>query len=288
MKKMQFNVVHVLAPPLHGLYGYREVLETVHYGLTALGHEATLSENVVDKTKTNIIVGAQMLSEPDLRALPRGTIVYNFEQMRGAGPGDHKPAVRAAAENFQIWDYSEANIPSWEKLKPARRIVHVPVGWAPILNRIGKTDPQDIDALLYGLPGPLRLEIFNALSHQGMKCVFVSGLYGSARDSLISKSKLVLNINLYDHARIFEIVRVSYLLANSKAVVADFQEGTFIEPDLETAVAFSRPDRIGDACASLLNDDRARSQLEDRGREAMEKRDIVPILRAALEASGLS
>jgi hypothetical protein len=288
MKKMQFNVVHVLAPPLHGLYGYREVLETVHYGLTALGHDATLSENVVDKTKTNIIVGAQMLSEPDLRALPRGTIVYNFEQMRGVGPGDLKPVVRIAAENFQIWEYSEANIPSWEKLNPARKIIHVPVGWAPILNRIRKSDPQDIDVLLYGLPGPLRLEIFNALSHQGMKCVFVSGLYGSARDSLISRSKLVLNINLYDHARIFEIVRVSYLLANSKAVVADFQDETFIEAELETAVAFSSPDKIGESCTALLNDDRARFQLEDRGREFMEKRSIVPILQAALEASGLS
>src|SRR5579864_652198 len=51
VKKMQFNVVHVLAPPLHGLYGYREVLETVHSGLTALGHDATLSENVVDRSE---------------------------------------------------------------------------------------------------------------------------------------------------------------------------------------------------------------------------------------------
>ena len=38
------------------------------------------------------------------------------------------------------------------------------------------------------------------------------------RDDLIARAKVVLNINKHQ-AKIFEIVRVSYLMANAKAVV---------------------------------------------------------------------
>ncbi|MGC2520848.1 MAG: hypothetical protein WA373_17285 [Burkholderiales bacterium] len=288
MQGKKFNIAHIVSPRGHGLYGYREVIETVQYGLTAMGCDVTVSENAIDGERINIIFGAQMLSEPDLKGLPEGTIIYNFEQIAGLEVDLIRPSLKVAAEDFQIWEYSEANIPAWEKLNPTRKVVHVPVGWAPILNRIKGNVPQDIDVLIYGLPGQLRLQIFHDLCHQGVKCLFVSGMYGSARDNLISRSKLVLNINLYDHSRIFEIVRVSYLLANAKAVVADARQGTFIEPGLENAVAFSPPREIRDTCLALLMNDQARLELEDRGRQAIEKRPILPILSAACEKSDLS
>jgi hypothetical protein len=105
---------------------------------------------------------------------------------------------------------------------------------------------------------------------------------------LISRAKIVLNINKYAHSRIFEVVRTSYLLANAKAVVADLHPNTFVEPDLRTAVAFAPLERVTATCLELLADDSARRQLEAQGQQIMQQRDIRGILRAALAASGVT
>ena len=292
MTSHKFNLAHIVPDPhvrssTHGLYGYKEIIETIRWGLADIGFNVTVSDNSLASDRVNVIVGVQMLGEQDLKKPPGNTIVYNFEQIRTAHLTDLKPEIRFVADHFLIWEYSESNLESWKRICPTCRVVHVPVGWAPILKRIEKRAPQDIDVLIYGLPGQLRLEIFQELCDSGMKCLFVCGLYGKARDELISRAKLVLNLNLYDRSRIFEIVRVSYLLANAKAVVADIQEGTFVESDLESAVAFAKPELIRQTCEHLLDDDQARSALENRGRETIERRHISPILKAALEQSGL-
>ena len=50
-----------------------------------------------------------------------------------------------------------------------------------------------------------------------MHCAY--GVYGAERDRLIARSRLVLNVH-YFPTHIFEMIRVSYLLANRTAVVA--------------------------------------------------------------------
>ena len=127
-----------------------------------------------------------------------------------------------------IWDYSKANLDPW-KMLGATSVKIVPIAYAPILTRILKPAEQDIDVLLYGISGGKRLEAFQILSQAGLKVMFFSGLYGDARDQLIARSKIILNVNLYNFAQIFEIVRVSYLLANKKAVVSVIDQNTFLK-----------------------------------------------------------
>lgn len=272
---------------MHGLQGYREVIDTMSWGLRELGATVTIAENSIQPGCINIIFGAQVLPAEDLAKLPPNTIVYNLEQMGGLDLRKNLVA-KTIAGHLQVWDYSQSNLASWQKLSPAHPPLHVPVGWAPVLNRIPKPQAQDIDVLIYGKPGSLRLQIFHELCQRGLKCLFVCGLYGQARDELIARAKLVLNINLYDHSRIFEVVRVSYLLANAKAVVADIQDGSHVEPDLRDAVAFVAPEKIVDTCISLLHDDMAREELERRGKHAIERLNIVPILKKALAESHIT
>lgn len=291
MKSSKFNIAHIVPVAgtrsiMHGLYGYREVIESIRWGFADIGCDVTLSENGFAGGRINIVLGAQMLGDAELHRLPPETIIYNFEQIGGVRLDALKPEIRTVADRFRIWDYSQANLTTWREIGTSSEVVSVPVGWAPVLNRIPRTEPQDIDVLFYGLPAPLRLEVFNELCRRGLKCVFVSGLYGKPRDELIARSKLVLNINQYQ-SRIFEIVRVSYLLANAKAVVADRQDGTYVEPLLENAVAFCTPSQMLAECERLLDDEPARRGLEARGRAAIEQRPISPILAAALERSGL-
>jgi hypothetical protein len=215
--------------------------------------------------------------------LPRNTIIYNFEQIRGLSKDQIRPEVHFYSNKFQIWEYSPSNLQAWELLG-ANDVRLVPVAYAPILTRIPKPHTQDIEVLIYGLAGQKRLELFDQLSNAGISTIFASGFYGEARDQLIGRAKIILNINLYDSTRIFEIVRVSYLLANKKAVVAVIDPNTFIELEYLGAAEFVPPDKILETCIHFLESDIERSALEQKGFNVFANRDIRDILANALEA----
>jgi hypothetical protein len=266
---------------MHGLNGYKEVIDSVEWGLLQLGHEVSYSLNESNVSATNIIFGAQVLPIETLKQLPDDSIVYNFEQIRGLQKNKIRPEVHIITERFQIWEYSKANFDSWNMLGVNNPKL-VPVGYAPVLTRIPKPDTQDIDVLIYGMSGEKRGNAFHRLSHAGLKILFVSGLYGDSRDMLIARSKIILNVNLYDFAQIFEIVRVSYLFANKKAIVATLDQNTEIEEDLNDSVRFTTLEKIVDDCVHLLEDENERIRLEEDGYKNFIKRDIKEILQEAL------
>jgi hypothetical protein len=280
-----FHLMHCIPDPrMHGLNGYKEVIETVAWGLEQLGHRATYAVNERAAGATNIVFGAQVMPAAALAEFPPGTIIYNFEQLRDVAVEQIRNEIKCYARipHFTIWDYSAANVPSWRAIG-RHDVKIVPVGYAPILSRIPKAAHQDIDVLLYGLSGERRLQTFHGLSQLGLSTLFVSGLYGAARDELISRAKVVLNINLYAQMRIFEIVRVSYLLANKKAVVADLDPKTSLEEDVRGAVGFSSSlKELLDVCAKLVSNESERHALEERGFACMSRRDIKAILENAL------
>jgi hypothetical protein len=286
---MKFHLAHIVPVAgtrslMHGLHGYREVVETLAWGLGDLGHEVSVGENSFRDACVNIVFGAQLLAPADLLRLPPVTIIYNFEQIGDTPVERLNPSIRVVAERFRVWDYSQSNLEGWASAGAQQRAIHVPVGWAPILSRIEKRRDQDIDVLFYGSPSESRLSILTELSNRGATCLFVCGMYGAARDELIARAKVVLNVNKHQ-AKIFEIVRVSYLMANAKAVVADLPSGLFVEPGIANAVALCRIEQVPAECERLLDDAVAREHLENRAREAIEARHITPILRAALAAS---
>jgi hypothetical protein len=280
-----YHLMHCIPHPrMHGLNGYKEVIETVTWGLEQLGHQVTYAVNKSAIGATNIIFGAQVMPIAALKQLPNDTIIYNFEQMRGLATNNIRDEIKyyTEAEHFTIWEYSEANFPAWQALG-RHDVKFVPVGYAPILSRISKVQRQDIDVLIYGLSGERRLQIFHELSVRGVSALFASGFYGPARDDLISRSKLVLNINLYKISRIFEIVRVSYLLANKKAVVADLYANTFVEDDVRAGIAFaSSAQELLNACFTLLENESRRADLEESGFSCITRRDIRDIIQGVM------
>ena len=276
--------MHVVPDPrIHGVYGYAEVIETVRWGLSELGHEVSVAVNTYANDRTNIIFGAQMIDLPTLQRLPRGSIVYHLEQMAGIPLAELRPSIPYIAQNFQIWEYSQSNQEAWRRVHDACQPKFVPIGWAPTLRRIPKRPDEDIDVLFYGLPNESRLGALAGLCVVGLKCVYACGLYGASRDDLIGRAKLVLNLNLYKKTRLFEIVRVSYLLANGKAVVSDIFPDSVVEPDIKDAVAFTPPELLTETCVKLISDNAARSTLASRGQAIIERRDIRQILSKALD-----
>jgi len=233
---------------------------------------------------TNIVFGVQMLPMEILEQMPKSSIVYDMEQMRNTKAQEMWPQLHYAAQNFRIWSFSTENLAAWRSVG-ATRLQMVPIGYAPVLSRISKPVYQDIDVLMYGISGGKRLNAFHRLSTSGLTTVFVSGLYGEMRDALIARSKLILNVNLYDHSQIFEIVRVSFLLANRKAVVAIREHVTVVEPDMESAIKFTTFDDLASDCLQLIENHDARMALENRGFDAFARRDIRDILQKAIGSS---
>ena len=138
-----------------------------------------------------------------------------------------------------------------------------------------------IDVLFYGSLNPRRQAILEELQRRGLKVTTLTGCYGEARDRYIARSKVVLNLHFYE-SKVFEIVRVSYLLSNFKAVVAESGAGTSIEPDLLQAVRAVPYDGLVEACVQLVQDDAARRELAQRGHAVFSARPAEPALAAAL------
>lgn len=258
-----------------------EVIETVVYGLRAMGCQTTFATNqLLVPGPRAVFFGAHLLSDKEAALLPPGTIIYNLEQVDPSSSWCRGPYLDLLRRH-QVWDYSTRNIAALASLGVASEVKHVPVGYVPQLTRIPAVDDQDIDVLFYGSVNDRRARVIEGLKRTGLNAQAVFGVYGDQRDTLISRAKVVLNLHYYDTS-IFELVRVSYLLANRKAVVAECHPGTEIDPDIAGAVRLATYDGLVEACTELVGDEAARAALGEQGFCKMVARDERAYLAAAL------
>lgn len=256
---------------------FREVAETLQFGLIRLGHEARILDNLVDPEATNIVLGAHLLEPRENELLPKDSIIYNLEQLGAASLSGNYFAL---AQRFQIWDYSALNIVKWSEIGCVSPPQLVEVGYVPELSRIVSQAEQDIDVLFYGSMNEHRRSVLRRLQDAGANVHAVFGVYGRERDELIARSKIVLNLHCLE-TKLFEIVRVSYLLANSKAVVSE------PSPDMGgygDAVAVFPYEEIVGGCLDLLRDDERRKQLELRGFAYFSRRRVEDVLAQVIPA----
>jgi len=276
---IRFHITLVRPEAFLHTEAFREVAETLQFGLRSIGHEAQIEENAIDASATNVLLGAHLLSPQDALMVPPGSILYNLEQL--GGPSLPKQFYELALRQ-KVWDYSRQNIKKWSAMNCACQPVHVPLGYVAELSRIEASPTQDIDVLFYGSLNERRARILKALKDAGAKVHATFGVYGKQRDDLIARSKIVLNIHFYD-AKIFEIVRVSYLLANSKAVVTELCSDTEIENGLADSVLGVPYDSLVGTCLSLLRNEEGRRKLEARGFQWFSQRKESEILSKALQ-----
>jgi O-methyltransferase/8-demethyl-8-(2,3-dimethoxy-alpha-L-rhamnosyl)tetracenomycin-C 4'-O-methyltransferase len=250
---------------------FREVGETLDFALRSLGHEVGVGENTIDALAANIILGAHLLTKAEAQRLPATSVVYNLEQLGNASLPDWYMGLAA---RVKVWDYSPLNLERWKQGPCLHEPALVEIGFAPVLRRIPIAPVQDIDVLFYGSLNQRRNVILRALYAAGLKLHVSFGVYGLERDALISRAKVVLNMHAYE-TEIFEVVRVSYLLANGKAVVSE------TAPDigtLEAAVAACPYDQLVSTCIALVVNESERHGLEARGFRAFSTRSQAGIL----------
>lgn len=278
--QVDFTIVSVKALGYIHSGAYAELVETVMYGLRALGYTVEVSHDSDDltfKTGKIIAIGAHLVSA---QRLPANVIIYNTEHFSNIDDDYIYSGYRRMLREHrgQVLDYSQENSRRLTEIL-GRTVKYVPVGYAPEMTRIVPAVEQDIDVLFYGSLNERRNKILDDLRAAGLKVEYFWGVYGVERDKYVARAKIVLSMHYYTPG-IFEAVRVSYLLANKKIVVCeDDERGEANEAGAYT----SKYEELVDACSSIVHMDVVeREAIAEEGFETFSARYEHDILRTAL------
>lgn len=266
---------------LHSL-AFAEIMESLAYGFQALGYHVHLTRNHVSTDMPTVILGANLLSAEILSRLPSHAIIYNLEQI-----GEHCDWVTQewlfAIGDKILWDYSLLNIQQWTARGHSAH--YVPIGYTPRLSRMNRNGVKDIDVVFYGSLNDRRIAVLEALKKNNLIVASLTGVYGTARDEVIARSKLALNIHFYV-PNIFEIVRISYLISNHVPVLSERNADTYISPEWEDLADWAHYDMLVPRCLDLLHSD----NLEERFHyqfDTFAQQRIEPILDRAIKETVL-
>lgn len=253
--------IWIVSPPN---YPHSRCFEEVALGLqaafAALGFDAPIVTEPVAADHI-LTLGANLL--PRIQTpLPENLILYNLEQITPGSPW-LKPEYLALLACYPVWDYSPLNIRNLAALGVHNARL-CGIGYAPELTRITPAQEEDIDVLFIGSMNERRRQVLESLAAKGFKVIGLFNQYGTERDAQIARAKIVLNLHYYE-AQVFEIVRVSYLLANRTCVVSETGNDTELEAPFAKGVAFSPYEQLADRCVQLLQNDSERDAYKREG-----------------------
>lgn len=199
-------------------------------------------------------------------------IVFESEQL--ARPLWHFPREQV------VWTFSD-HIAAGLRERGAKRVVVCPLGYVPCMTTIASA-VEDVDVVFCGSINDRRREILDRLRAAGLRVECLTGSFGSARDAVIARSKVALNLHFYEPA-VFEIFRVAHLLANRRAVVAEAGGADrALEDFASRATSLVPRERVVEECVRFARDTRARNSLALCGFETFRRLDLVENVRRAL------
>lgn len=264
--------------------GISDTVQSYAQSFTDLGIDCTSGLNQVCKEGRNILFGAHLIQSQEVAdRMPAGTIIFNLEQIAGIGL-DRLPVYKSLLNRLSVWDYSRRNIESLKLILPNVRVSYAGIGYAACMTRIPKTASQTTDVLFYGSLNERRAAVLDALRATGMNVKHLFNIYGSDLDAEVANAKVVLNMHYYEDS-IHEIVRTSYLLANSKAIVSECNANTEIEADLARAMRVVPYAELAAACTELVADDSGRWELQNAAFEIFSHRLQKDLLKEAISAT---
>ncbi|MDR2572856.1 MAG: hypothetical protein LBC94_00690 [Desulfovibrio sp.] len=247
---MHFSLVKLNPADAHPSHGFDDVILPLYYALRRLGFEAEILFNRVNAHSRNIVFGSCIAPRRASRMLPRGSIVFNLEQIV-AGNAWANPDYLTHLRGFEVWDYSAANTLALREAGIASAAC-VPPGYVPEMTRLAQNVPLDVEALFYGFVSDRRHVIIRRLLGLGVAALCPREAFGDLRDKLLARTRLVLNIHNIAPARL-ETVRLGYAWANKKAVLSEECVGDEIPDDLREACVFASYEDFPEATARLLS-----------------------------------
>lgn len=267
--------IHLVKPPKYAHNDVlRDIIDAVYDALEDLGLDVVETDDL-KLDRTYLVFGAHHAGAGRM-PLPAKFIAYNFEQINpqsGCGDAKYFEVLRKADE---VWDFSLENVNALTKAGFKAR--YVPVGYTPSLTKdvITKfTTPKDIEILFFGSGSEYREKAFARKDWVSLPIKSYFGVYGHALDTLVARSKVVINLRAYE-PNVLEEVRLAYLVANKACVVSESY------PALEKAwdgVSFGSLDAMPGLCKDLLQaSPEQRAELGERAFRSFSKRKYTDLL----------
>jgi hypothetical protein len=268
---------------------FDEIAILFQAAFASLGSEANITINQFSDQGINLVIGAiiiDRIAREEQPVLPPNSIILNLEQVHPDNPWMTSSYTRLL-RSFPVWDYASRNIERLKSHFGVDTASLVQIGYLPLMRQIVSAVVQDVDVLFYGNRNARRHHILDLMSGCGLKVVSLQNVYGAERDAWIARSKVVLNMHYYDFGGVAEIVRLSYLLSNEKAVVSEYGEDTDMDQQLRQCVMAVPYDGLVQACLQLVHDEDRRKTLARRGFEIFSGRDQVSCLKEAIALTKL-
>ncbi len=253
--------IWIVSPPgyLHS-HAFDEIALSLKNGFAELGFKVPIVRDAQEISGKAIVLGCNLLPHHK-GALPRNLILFNLEQIQVGSPW-LSPAYLELLKRYPVWDYSYHNMKVLQTLG-VDTVTYCGIGYSPVLSRISQA-MEDIDILFYGSINSRRLKILQELKRRGVEVVGIFGVYGEERDRYIARSKVIVNIHYYE-ARVFEMVRVSYLLANKKFVISEVGHDQEIEKPFAKGMIFSLYHHLVEICMAYLKKEDQRREIAEQG-----------------------
>jgi len=223
------------------------------------------SNNFLDGYR-HIIFGANAMCKNNLvvATIPCDSIIVNCEQLSDDSPWVNNIYMNILKKHL-VWDYSKDNIAWLNKHDIIFNVSYLPIGNFS-LGRDPVPEEQDIDVLFYGYLNHRRQEIYQQLKKNldGKNIMFEENIWGDERDKLICRSKIILNIHYYE-TKIFEIIRISHLLANQAFVISEDSTATSTYANLKDGYVECAYSEIVNKVTYYLDNPNERKKIAKKG-----------------------
>ena len=259
-------------------HAFDEVALALESAFRELGHDARVVRAAADLAPTTVVLGCHLLPRVGLPKVTTRLILFNLEQIGSVSPW-LTPEYYSLLEQHTVWDYSERNVETLRGMGISA--VPCPLGYANELSRIPRGS-EEIDVLFYGSISRRRAAILDELERRGLIVCRLVGRYGAFRDAAIRRSKVVLNLHHYD-AKVFEIVRVLYLLANRRCVVSETGSDRNLEGLYAPGLVLVPYEDLVASCMELVTNNTRRYEVARAGFELVRSLPQSKYLRAALD-----
>ena len=278
---MHFSLVRISTPKMPNTRCFDDVMLAMSFAFLRLGYEAEIRVNSFNPSARNICFGANCDPGQRWTKYPSGVIIMNLEQLEAAGyPWLTDEHYLNLLNTSETWDFSRRNVDylAGRDIEAA----FLPLGYVPEMTRLAPCSDPASDVLFYGAMTPRRRLILDELRSLGVKVNCLLSAYGQRRDQAIYNSRIVLNIH-HSLPASLEVVRLGYVLANSRAVVSELAPDTYYYPELAGACVFSPYDQLVPTITGLLKDENA---IKDQGARGFEIFSALKLETALEELAG--
>jgi hypothetical protein len=286
-KLQRWHVVTIVRIEIDGFPDTRafdDIVILLRDAFFSLGLRARVTVNEFCEEGVNLIIGANVIDRiaySNRPELPSNSVILNLEQVSVDCPWMSESYIRLL-QSYPVWDYSLRNLDNLRNDFHVGRGTFLPIGYSKSLTRICSASTQDIDILFYGMLSSRREQVLEKLYRAGAKLEILNGVYGIDRDNFIARSKLVLNLHIFEFPSVAEIVRLSFLLSNHKAIVSECNDTTAMESEIRRCVFTAQYSGLVEACEYLLTNEQKRKELETIGFNIFSGRNQVEYLQTAI------